>query len=321
MIIGLESIAIAALLLSIAGGIVFARISYQKKQRKMIRARLDLAFKESPREITSVNIRKERGVEGGESKLPAISGVDRKLRMMAETTGIENAYEKFKQSTIIAFFAPLIIALGLDLNFLYALVSSILLSIVPYLLLVLKVKQIKDKFIQQLPEATDLIVSVLRTGHSIPRAIQTVSEEIPAPLGDEFKEIHHRLNLGQQLSEALAISAVKYDSHELDLIRRAVAIQSEVGGSLAELLDKTNSTLRQRIKLVRHVRVLTSQSRLTGLIVGALPLILATVLNYLNPGYLDPLFNKEIGKLLLLFALGLQVVGVIIMRKLSTVKV
>ena len=316
-----ETIAAAVLILSLAGGVIFARISYQKKQRKLIRARLNLAFNESPIETGPVNIRKGGAAQNGESRIPAWRSTSRKLRLVAETTGINGAYEKFKQLTIIAFFTPIIIAVAFDLNIALALVAALILSVIPYILMLFKVKQIKDKFIQQLPEATDLIVSVLRTGHSIPRAIQTVSEEIPAPLGEEFKEIHHRLNLGQQLSEALAISAVKYDSHELDLIRRAVAIQSEVGGSLAELLDKTNSTLRQRIKLVRHVRVLTSQSRLTGIIVGALPLILALVLNYLNPGYLDPLFNKEMGKLLLIFALGLQVVGVLIMRKLSTVKI
>lgn len=338
-----EIVALTIILLSITGGIVFARLSFQKKQRRLIRDRLNLVFNESTLANNStgtLSIRKERSKnrfknqEEGQQKeglrLPGRSLVlsfSEHIHLLSETASLNNGFERFKQSTIVMAVLPVIVALALgsdqnlDQSLLIAVGAGLALATLPYLYLLLAATRMKQKFIQQLPEATDLIVSVLRTGHSIPRAVQTVAEEIPAPLGTEFQEIHQRLNLGQPLSEALSASAVKYDSHELDLIRRAVAIQTEVGGSLAELLDKTNSTLRQRLKLVRHIRVLTSQSRLTGIIVGALPILLALVLNYLKPGYLDPLFNKEMGRLLLIVAVGLQIVGMMIMRKLSTMKV
>lgn len=338
-----ETVALIIILLSITGGIVFARLSFRKKQRKLIRDRLNLVFNESTlvkKPNGTLSIRKERGKnrfknqEDGQQReglrLPGRSLVlnfSEHIHLLSETASLKNGFERFKQSTILLAVLPAIVALALgsdqnlDQCLLIAVGAGFALATLPYLYLLLAATRMKQKFIQQLPEATDLIVSVLRTGHSIPRAVQTVAEEIPAPLGTEFQEIHQRLNLGQPLSEALSASAVKYDCHELDLIRRAVAIQTEVGGSLAELLDKTNSTLRQRLKLVRHIRVLTSQSRLTGIIVGALPILLALVLNYLKPGYLDPLFNKEMGRLLLIVAVGLQIVGMMIMRKLSTMKV
>lgn len=338
-----ETVALTIILLSIAGGIVFARLSFQKKQRRLIRERLNLAFNESTLDKNSpgvLNIRKERGKsrlklqeDGAQKEGLRLSGssliarFSEHIHLLSETAALNNGFERYKQATIVIAALPMVVALALgtdqnlDHSLLIAALAGLVLSSLPYLYLLIAANRMKEKFIQQLPEATDLIVSVLRTGHSIPRAVQTVAEEIPAPLGTEFQEIHQRLNLGQPLSEALSASAVKYDSHELDLIRRAVAIQTEVGGSLAELLDKTNSTLRQRLKLVRHIRVLTSQSRLTGIIVGALPILLALVLNYLKPGYLDPLFNKEMGRLLLILAVGLQIVGMLIMRKLSTMKV
>jgi tight adherence protein B len=148
-----------------------------------------------------------------------------------------------------------------------------------------------------------------------------VAEEIPAPCGTEMEEVVHRMNLGQPLSNALLYSAEKYRSYELDLIRRAVGIQAEVGGSLAELLDKTNQTLRRRLKLLRQVNVLTAQSRLTGIIVGLLPFVLAATLEYTSPGYLTPLLSSVTGRLMLGAALVLQVLGVVIMTKLSTMKV
>lgn len=181
--------------------------------------------------------------------------------------------------------------------------------------------KLKRQFTEQLPDAIDMMISVLRSGHSVPQAVRIVGAEMANPCGAEFSEVLQRMNLGQPLAEALAYSVDKFDSYELDLIRRAVAIQAEVGGSLAELLGRTNQSLRQRIKLVRHVRVLTAQSRLTAIIVGVMPFILAVALEFLNPGYLRPLFETEQGKLFIFVAIILQFTGLMLMRKLSTVKI
>ncbi|MFA7338987.1 MAG: type II secretion system F family protein [Candidatus Obscuribacterales bacterium] len=179
----------------------------------------------------------------------------------------------------------------------------------------------RTKFIEQLPDAIDLMVSVLRTGHSVAQAVRSVGKESAQPLGEEFSQILQRINLGQPFGEALSSTVAKYKSDELDLIRRAITIQAEVGGSLAELLEKTNLTLRQRLKLKRQVRVLTSQSRLTGIIVGLLPLMLGSALEFLSPGYLEPLFTSDLGRMLLALAVVLEVVGIVLINKMTEVKI
>lgn len=317
----IEMMLASCLLISIVGGIFFAKYTNNKKNQELIRNRLELAFSEESSEIANLNIRKGKEDSDNFLRLPLLIEFKKHINTTCDTAGIEEGFEKYIQLSIILLFVPVIVSVVFDLHLLYGLLAGVLLLSIPYIIVVLKAKKAKQKFVTQLPDAIDLIVSVLRTGHSIPRAIQTVSQEIPSPLGKEFQEVHQRLNLGQQLSEALTYSSKKYRSHELDLIRRAVGIQSEVGGSLAELLDKTNNTLRQRIKLSRHVKVLTSQSRLTAIIVGLLPIILGLALNYLNPGYLDPLFSKDAGKVLLALAFCLQILGIFIMRKLSYIKV
>jgi tight adherence protein B len=153
------------------------------------------------------------------------------------------------------------------------------------------------------------------------QAVKSVAEESPAPCGAEFAEVLHRLNLGQSLPDALTYSVDRFRSFELDLVRRATGIQLEVGGSLGELLDKTNSTLRQRLKLKRHVRVLTSQSRLSGVIIGLMPFLIAGMFEYMRPGYLTPLVTTGLGKIFLGSAIALQVLGVYLVKKLSTFKV
>jgi tight adherence protein B len=129
------------------------------------------------------------------------------------------------------------------------------------------------------------------------------------------------MNLGQPLSDSLVLSARRFQSYELDLLRRAVAIQAEVGGSLAELMDKTNHTLRQRLKLVRQLRVVTAQSRLSAHIVGFLPIVLAIGLNFLSPGYLGLLTGDKLGQMLLIAVVILEIVGIFVMRRMSTMKV
>lgn len=217
----------------------------------------------------------------------------------------------------------IVAALGVlsNANLPFCLVLAGLLAALPVVALMVQRSKIRRRFAEQLPDAIDLMVSVLRSGHSVPQAVRTAGEEISAPCGPEFAQVLQRMNLGQPLPEALSISAVKYNSYELDLIRRAIAIQTEIGGSLAELLDKTNKSLRQRIKLARQVHVLTSQSRLTALIVGMLPIVVALALQFLSPGYLDPLMDSALGRALLMVAISLELLGLFIMKKMSTMKV
>lgn len=317
---GLEVIALC-LALSLILGVAGARISSRSRERKQVRKRLDFFLDQKTSKGQPVNLLKRRLEAVGNSPSAWFEAKKQNLDQACEMIGWGESTDILLQISMLLFFAPVIVTVGLSFEIIIGLLIGITLSTLPYFVLMIKVANLRRKFTTQLPDAIDLMVSVLRTGHSIPRAIQTVSQEVPSPCGAEFKTVLHRMNLGQPLSEALARSCVRFASYELDLIRRAVAIQMEVGGSLAELLDKTNYTLRQRIKLSRQVNVLTSQSRLTAIIVGLLPVVMAIVLNAVNPGYLDPLFQKDMGKALLLVAVGLQVLGIFLMRKLSTIKV
>jgi len=259
-----------------------------------------------------------------------VSGLPDQLKRLAPLQGVERWLllvglpERTRLFWLIVgflLFMPLVLSLIWPVNFYFALITGAILALVLPLVLYLKANRIRMRFVEQLPNAIDLMASVLRSGHSVPQAVKTVSDELPEPCGAEFKEVLQRMNVGQPLAQALSYSAVKFRSYELDLIRRAIAIQAEIGGSLADLIDKTNQTLKGRLKLASHVKTLTAQSRLSALIVGILPLALAVVLDFINPGYLNPLIKTEFGKTLLTVAIALEVVGVIIMKRLSGVKV
>ncbi|CAN5325371.1 type II secretion system F family protein [soil metagenome] len=245
----------------------------------------------------------------------------KKIENLVFQSGVQISSASFIFASGLLFLLPVSIAMLIQFDPLIAGVVGLVLSAVPLIYILSRRAAFRKKFTEQLPDAIDLMISVLRSGHSIPQAIKTVSEELPAPCGNEFAQVLQRMNLGQPLSEALVYTCDKFHSFELDLMRRAISIQSEVGGSLAELLDKTNITLRQRIKLVRQVTVLTAQSRLTALVVGLLPLFMAIGMQTINPGYLQPLVETNFGKTLLIAAIALQVTGLFLMKKMSTVKV
>jgi tight adherence protein B len=293
----------------------------EKRKRDQIRKRLEILFATTAMESTTpdtvLKVPVRESIHSTLTHLPGLS----LIRALLAQAGYDGKLHVLFYVCSILFLFPLVIATVFDLNLAIALIAAVVLTVCPFIYLLFRAADRKRKFTEQLPDAIDLMVAVLKSGHSIPQAVKAVADEVPAPCGAEMEEVVHRMNLGQPLSNALFYSAEKYRSYELDLIRRAVGIQSEVGGSLAELLDKTNQTLRRRLKLVRQVQVLTAQSRLTAIIVGLLPFLLAATLEYTNPGYLEPLFSSVTGKLLLTAAFLLQILGVVIMTKLSTMKV
>jgi tight adherence protein B len=223
--------------------------------------------------------------------------------------------------TLVLFAGAAVTTVWLDLPWFICLIASVLAAYLPTLYLIYRRSRLKERFVQQLPAAIDLMVSVLKSGHSIPQCVQAVADELPAPCGAEFGEVLQRIYLGQTLPDALSISAQRFASFDLDLIQRAVAIQSEVGGSLADLLEKTNGTIRDRLKLIRQGKALTAQSRLTAIIVALMPFVLAAFLQSVSPGYLNPLIQTDTGRMLLGAAAVLQVIGIFVMKRLATIKV
>ncbi|MBI4533705.1 MAG: type II secretion system F family protein [Candidatus Melainabacteria bacterium] len=317
--IGTSTIAVVCVL-SVVGGIALTRTLVRKRDAEILFMRLARWLPSQDAARTAMVLIKSTNVRPLERTLSTLPMLAR-LGVLIGQCGFAGYLPEFLYLLIALIVFPVTVAFALGLNFLIALVAGLSLAMVSVVTLVLIASRRRIKFSEQMPDAIDLMVSVLRSGHSIPQAVKAVADELPAPCGVEFGEVMQRLNLGQALASALVSSAERFGSYEVDLMRRAVAIQSEVGGSLAELLEKTNLTLRARLKLVKQVRVLTAQARLTAIIVGLLPLVVAVVLETMSPGYLKPLFHTDMGRMLLVVAISLQGLGLFLMKKLSTVTV
>lgn len=311
-------VASAVVLALVALSVIATRLVVARRNRDMLRNRLAELIGSSV-DTVGAEFRIAGGPDGS-SKLEQLPGYTN-LDNLLKTAGWTYKPAELLQVCILLLIAPVIGALAFDLPVLPSACVALLLAVAPYWILRVQADKKRAKFQNQLPDAIDLMVSILKSGHSVPRSIRSVAEEMPAPCGTEFNDIFNRMSLGQTLPDALARTVERYSSFELDMLRRATAIQIEVGGSLSELLEKTNATLRQRIKLKGQVAVLTAQSRLSGWIIGFMPLFVVVGFQLINPDYMAPLTDTNIGKLLLFAAAFLMVAGIVVMRKLSTIRV
>ena len=178
-----------------------------------------------------------------------------------------------------------------------------------------------NKFNDLLPEGIDLITRALRAGHSITAAIEMVSREVPDPVGMEFRRTFEEQNFGLPMREAMTNLATRIPVPDLQFLVTAILVQKETGGNLVEILEKTASVLRERLRLKGQLKIYTAQGRLTGWILAGMPFFIFIGMNILNPKYGRVLIEDPLGRNLIYTGLALMVVGGYVIRKIVDVKV
>jgi len=148
-------------------------------------------------------------------------------------------------------------------------------------------------FNKQLPDTITLIANALRAGSSFLQAIELVVRETRPPISIEFARVIREVNLGLPFEQALENMVRRVRSDDLELMATAIAIQHQVGGNLAEILDSIAYTIRERIRIKGEIRTLTAQQRLSGYVVAGLPIGLASFLFVAAPGFMDPMFDAR----------------------------
>lgn len=191
----------------------------------------------------------------------------------------------------------------------------------PFLILKLKIDQRKQAFNDQLGDTMVLIANALRTGYSFMQAVDMVSREMPKPIGEDFARVLKELNLGVTTEAALSNMAKRVNSEDLDLVITAVLIQRQVGGNLAVILDSIANTIRERIKIKGQIQTLTAQGKISGIIIGLLPIVIGGVIYLINPEYIKVLFIHPMGKAMLAAGAVSQFVGMMVIRRIINIDI
>jgi tight adherence protein B len=184
-----------------------------------------------------------------------------------------------------------------------------------------KLKKKRRLFSDQLPDALQVIASALRAGHTVIGALAVVSTESPEPTRTEIRRAVADEQLGVPLDVALDRVARRMESREFEQVSVVAGLQREAGGNAAEVLDRVADSVRERIELRQLVRSLTAQGRLSRWVLTLLPPGLAGIIAVLDPGYLSPLFDKSLGRAILVLAGLMIVVGSLLIKRIVDVKV
>jgi tight adherence protein B len=177
------------------------------------------------------------------------------------------------------------------------------------------------KLNSQIADALVIMSNSLRAGYSFLQAMDMVSREMSLPISGEFAATMKEMSLGSPTETALMALVDRVGSEDLELVVTAVLIQRQIGGNLAEVLDNIAETIRERVKLRQEIKTLTAQGRLSGIIIGVLPIVLAIFLLAVNPEYIRILFTHPIGRLMIGIALAGEVIGILVIRRIVSIEV
>lgn len=218
---------------------------------------------------------------------------------------------------LLVGFITFLVTLKGSMFFLGAIVAILL----GFLLLALRIRRRRKKFTNQLGDMLTMVANALRAGFSFMQAFELISREMDAPMGKEVRLVVNEVNLGNTLETALDNMQKRVASPDFELVVTAVLIQRQVGGDLASILDTISETIAERVRMRREVMTLTAQGRASALVVSCIPIGLAAAISIMNPNYLSPLIETDLGRMFITGAVILQLIGFIIIHRIVDIRI
>ena len=282
-------------------------------KRLAINRRMKLQENKISQEQVLIQLRKERGLDAGTS----LFSPDR-FRALRTQSGMVMPVPRFLTITTGVALALMLTAIWYGLPLLLAILLFVMLAaLLPVLVLrTMRSRRVK-RFGVQLPEALELITRGLKAGHPVPVAISMVSREMPDPIGSEFGVISDEVTYGSDLVSALNSLFDRVGQEDLPLFVTAVSIQTSSGGNLREILDGLSTTIRERGKLRRKVRAISTEGRMSAYILTAVPALLFTAIMVLMPQFYQSVWDVPKTWYLLGGSVTWLMLGNIIMFKMS----
>ncbi|MBD8069128.1 type II secretion system F family protein [Bacillus sp. PS06] len=244
-----------------------------------------------------------------------------KLEHELESAGIPIKVEEFITIRIALFSITLLLSILLGVQYFFAL----LIGFVSWKLPSIYIKRKKEKRVAasgaQLPQALETMASAMKSGFSFMQAMQHVAKEMPDPIGIEFLRTIKEINLGISMDAAFDQLLKRLPNKDLEMVLTAVLIQRSTGGNLAQILETIHETISDRVRMKDELKALTSQGRISALVITLLPVGLGLLLNLMNPEYFTPMLQHPLGWALLGGGIVSGTIGWILIQKIVTIEV
>ncbi len=311
LLVGLPVIGVLIVFLLIFGG----NADVKQTRRRVDRIKLSNAPRMTPEQMVSIRrASNDSGIALLDNLVKHLVPRPELLRLRLASAGLKLSLANYVMICVLAglttfgllFFFKVVPVL---VSVLLGVFATIML---PHAVVGFLQRRRRNKFIQNFPEAIDLMVRGLRSGLPITESIRTAGQEIVDPVGIELRRITDSIRLGSKLEEALWECSRRLDIQEFNFFTVALSIQSETGGNLAETLANLSDVLRRRRQLKLKIKALSSEAKASAYIIGSLPFIMALLIYLVNPGYIDDLWIDPRGAFLVFigfvsFALGIGV--------------
>ncbi|EIF34595.1 Flp pilus assembly protein TadB [Burkholderia sp. Ch1-1] len=250
-------------------------------------------------------------------RMPRVHALDRQLQQSGLKWSVARFIAYTLLSALTGAFAGFVLHVPAPVLGVFAAVAGLLPTMIVRRKRVRRILQLE----RQLPDAADLIARALRAGHSFPATLGMVGQELPDPLGGEFALVFDEINYGVSMNDALLNMVSRVPVEDLRYFVIAVLIQREAGGNLAEILGSISGIIRERLKLLGKVRVLSAEGRLSAWVLAVLPFAILGLLTVLNPGYISVFWKDPAGVQLAGVAITMMLFGILWMRKIVRIHI
>lgn len=234
--------------------------------------------------------------------------------------GIKMKPEEFGVLWLLLAFVPS----GLAALFIGNLMPSVTLAVlgvgIPIFILRQRKKKRTIALETQLGDALIISCNCLRSGLTFQQAIEAIAKEMSEPINVEFARVIKEMQYGVPMEQALNDMGKRLKSADLMLTISAVSIQRQTGGNLSEILETISTTIKDRLKIKKDIRTMTAQGRISGMLIGALPIAVCAILMITSPDYIKLLFTETLGQIMLTVGVIMELIGFYLIKKMVTIE-
>lgn len=293
-------------------------------KQRLLEGRLKQVSAKDQKTVTEETVRKRRGFGWLRNIItnfkPAQAPVKRLEEQLCQADILLRA-EEFLVIVLCVMLLTSAIGFSLTRKLIGALIGMSFGFIIPNMVLSMSKGKRLKAFNSQIADALAIMSNTLRAGFSFLQAMDVVRKDMAPPISKEFGRTLTEMNLGIATEEALANLVNRVKSDDLDLVVTAVIIQRSVGGNLASMLDSIAETIRERVRLQGEVKSLTAQGRISGMVIGFMPVALAGILFLLNREYLLTMFTNKMGIVMLCVAGVGELIGMLAIKKIVDIHI
>lgn len=295
-------------------------ILFSSSNKEKVRNRFSKYFKENTANDVQEQFIREKYEEERKRKKNRIKLASKDFSNYIASSGLKLTGTEF----IIMWFGltliPMILIILFGGNIITAGAIGVVGFAIPPILVANARKKRGELFNKQLGEALIVMGNSIKGGFTFLQSMESVSEEMHPPISSEFAKVLREIHYGVSQEEALRNMVERTQNKDLELLVSAVVTSTQVGSNLTETLDTISETIRERIKIRLEINTLTAQGRISGIVIGALPVVMVLAIMVINPEYYEGFFGSSLGKLLVALSVTMEAMGFIFIRKIIDIK-